>query len=462
MKYGSFEAAASVHGGLHDLAQPVAVPRKIRVIETPGVSLTTGLLGSEDNFYCSPLNQLYRTQHTLVDIENREVTAQLQVQVGRGDCTVPMYEAPPANQESGIRPDYDDFIVAMLNILKSDGFQAEVTVGAYLSLLWALMPKAQTAIEKAMSKCDIVAKIQKHETVQAYFDAVGAFQQAGPLRTAAEEWLRDNKGAPIEVMPDDLREALGMVEPNPQEDDVLISAYKTSADQGVSFSAGQYHTILGILMLIIPKRLDASNYEVWMQRRFQSFQSQLGLQDKEVEELSELKPSQPSCEIITRFLGNKMPVRRFVFTLASDWMRGEKSNMAKQIAMILMTLYANVDTTHIQLIERYIINEVPALMACAPVRAEANSVFSAILRMVRLGDKAPYARMLYGQEELPELHRRKMSLTAAFAQELAIRDYASFKNYARKSNETFEVLLSELRTLYDYTTVALCLHPTTV
>jgi len=310
------------------------------------------------------------------------------------------------------------------------------------------MPEAQKAILTAMQSCDMVPKNQTQQSVLEHFNELAAYQQAEPQRREADEWLDANKGGHLDDMPAELRDAMGMVPPDPKEDDVLISAYKASGEVGATFSVGQYHTILGILMLIIPKRLDASNYEVWMQRRLQSFQSQLGLQDREVEELTEMRPSQPSCEVITRFLGNKMPFRRLVFTLASDWMRGDKSNMAKQIAMILMTLFANVDTTHIQLIERYIINEVPALMACAPVRAEANSVFSAILRMVRLGDKAPYARMLYGQEELPELHRRKMSLTAAFAQELAIRDYASFKNYARKSNETFEVLPSELRTLY--------------
>jgi len=133
MKYGSFEATASAHGGFYDLAQPVNVPRKVRVAATPGVSLAPGSMGSEDNFYCTTLNQLYRTQNTLVDVEKRDVKAQLQVKVGRGDCVIPMYESPPPNQEAGVRPEYDDFVAAMLSILKADGFPVEVTVGAYLS-----------------------------------------------------------------------------------------------------------------------------------------------------------------------------------------------------------------------------------------------------------------------------------------------------------------------------------------
>jgi len=128
MKYGSFEATSSSQGGLHDLAQPVNVPRRVRIAAAPGVSPASGSVGPEDNLYCATLNQLYRVQNTLVDVVKREVKAQIQVKVGKGDCEIPIYESPPHNQEAGVKPEYDDFIAAMLSILQADGFSVEVTV----------------------------------------------------------------------------------------------------------------------------------------------------------------------------------------------------------------------------------------------------------------------------------------------------------------------------------------------
>jgi len=187
MRYGAFEAASSSQGGLHDLAQPVNVPRRVRSTATPGVPQASGFVGAEENFYCTTLNQLYRVQNTLVDVTKIEVKAQTQVKVGKGDCEIPIYEAPPHDQEEGVKPEFDDFIAAMLSVLQAEGFSVEVTVGAYLSLVGALMPDARKRIHAATKDCDMVQKEQSHQSVIDYFAGWTAYQPYLAMAEALEK-----------------------------------------------------------------------------------------------------------------------------------------------------------------------------------------------------------------------------------------------------------------------------------
>ncbi len=121
----------------------------------------------------------------------------------------------------------------------------------------------------------------------------------------------------------------------------------------------------------------------------------------------------------------------------------------KKLSEVLLVLFSNVDMSHIPLIERYILSETPALLATKELRAEAVSVFAAINRLETLGENAPYARMIYSHTDIPEIQRGKMRLVAAWAQELARRDFPSFKQYANISNESFQSLIGELKNIHE-------------
>lgn len=189
--------------------------------------------------------------------------------------------------------------------------------------------------------------------------------------------------------------------------------------------------IMAFLFLVLSKQLNSNNYTKYKERRINSFQTKLGIDDDICKLISGLMPSQTSCGFIYRRLGNKIKFRSVALEITQLWDNQPFNNTLRSIADILLSLFAFVDMAHICMIKRYVMDETPAILSCPEARCEAFNVFVAMTRLHQMGKQARFARLLYETRQLPETSRNGMRAIAAFAQELAVRDYPTLTNYAK-------------------------------
>lgn len=204
-------------------------------------------------------------------------------------------------------------------------------------------------------------------------------------------------------------------------------------------------SIMAMTFLILSKQLNSNNYLKYKERRIKSFQTKLGIDDDVCKEISDLIPSQTASGFIYRRLGNKIRFRAVALEITQLWDNQPFNNTLRSIADILLSLFAFVDMAHITMIKRYIMDETPAILSCPEARCEAFNVFIAMTRLLQMGKNARYARLLYETRQLPETSRNGMRAIAAFAQELAGRDYPTLSNYAEVDNAAFKGVMDGLR-----------------
>lgn len=311
--------------------------------------------------------------------------------------------------------------------LTQEEFNGEVVCGAYLSIMKVVLADAWKELETACADSELELELITQERLILYTNpwrdydaAMDLYQNQAKLRQENPDMERPDEGWAEEP------EA-----PPMGVEEYWLRGLEAAEAEGHELDEAAIMGIIGVLMLIIPKKLGVENHSPWITRRIEVFETQLAMMVEQKIWILNHKPAQQVCAYITSRLGNRMPFRRVMLKITKQWSIAETDGLRKKLAEVLMTLFANIDTTHLQLIEKYIINEVPGLLASGPLRCEAPAVFAAMLRLISLGDQAPYVRMIYAPSEVPELQRNHMRLTAAFAQELAVRDFPSFANYAK-------------------------------
>jgi len=189
-------------------------------------------------------------------------------------------------------------------------------------------------------------------------------------------------------------------------------------------------SVLALQFLCLTKNLDETNYATFMERRINSLENKLNLNEAQKEWVVTYTPTQLNCGRIRKLLGNRTPMRTGVLDVLFSWDQTTGMSARKMVADILLTLFECTEMTHINLISKFVFARMPAILNSPILAGEAECYFLSVLRMANAKEYGPYLKMIHPSREIPEMASSKMPILHAFARELSIKERANMSQYA--------------------------------
>lgn len=148
--------------------------------------------------------------------------------------------------------------------------------------------------------------------------------------------------------------------------------------------------------------------------------------------MGKLIPSSLNCNIIYAMVSSAWEIRKEIFIYIRAM---SKSTLPlAPMAKACMVLLSGAELGNFNLTNRYIVVENPILLCWAEMSKYSPHLIAAIDKYHSLGEDAPYCKLLYHSESLPEFNRQALRTYAAVARAIAIHEgQDSFLNYAGTS-----------------------------
>lgn len=198
-------------------------------------------------------------------------------------------------------------------------------------------------------------------------------------------------------------------------------------DEDEYFSMSILVSVMGIYLILIGKQLNSRNYKGWMEGRIRSFTQSCGA-DASESVIERLVPSSTNCARIYSAISSKWEIRReiFKYVRAISSSKGSFAVMAKAC----MVLLHGAELGNFNLANKYIVIENPILLCWAELAKYSTHLIAAIDKYQSLGEDAPFCKLLYHSEALPEFNRQSLRIFSAIARQIAIHEgQTSFQNY---------------------------------
>lgn len=121
--------------------------------------------------------------------------------------------------------------------------------------------------------------------------------------------------------------------------------------------------------------------------------------------------------------------RRWVFNFLVSHAKGSPFGKFGQMCKLSVKLLAFTDMTHVYLILNFLVNKFPEFLSLRILNDGDIALQKMINLLKRLGDDAPYARILYPEEECEDIHRDRLKTHTVVATAVAKYTDTSYQNY---------------------------------
>lgn len=178
------------------------------------------------------------------------------------------------------------------------------------------------------------------------------------------------------------------------------------------------HYVFGtsILLNLIEKNLNSTNYSAWISRRKRSYANPLGLTEFDPL-LALLVPSQIFAE---RFYNNSrvyFPLRRLLFL--NIYGISKNGDLLGNGMSVALTLLKYAEMANWALISYWLLELNPDLLMWNELAKYWPAICAAASKFASLGEFAPWAKLAFPPDELPEFSAEKLALPYVVARALS-------------------------------------------